>query len=522
MKVKSIHIKDFKRFKDLAITDLPENAKLVVLIGPNGCGKSSLFEAIYVGMSRSFKGFDRNLLSYYFRDSGMNDQYPYEKINISFHEGTQNNRVLKKGIYVRSAHRNDPSFSYNQLTKKGSVLDEGRIGRLIDNNPTVADNYMRLVAHGLEWAFETLPGSDTLEKFRDAVLEEIRIPIKKLFPDLTLNSLGNPLNQNATFRFEKGEVCGFSYENLSGGEKAAFDLVLDLVVKRKEFDDTVFCIDEPEAHISMRIQSRLLSVLYGLVPRNCQLWIATHSIGMMREAYTLQKKHGDDIVFLDFDNMDFDQPQKIAPAKMNRALWERMHEVVLGDLANLVAPDEIYVCESGTEKSLDANCYNRIFSETYPHVKFISVGSKSDVVRVSHLFLSAMPNIKIYPLRDKDNMTPEKISEERTQGTRILSRQCIEKYLLDEEVVEACFHKHALGLRDKLGDKLEHAKKICGEAEHPKKAASDLRTFIVNEFSGVPIGDNVDEFLEHMAQLIKPGMEVYKELEKDIFSNPSK
>ena len=42
MKIKSIKLKDFKRFTDLTIEGLPETAKLVVMIGPNGCGKSSV------------------------------------------------------------------------------------------------------------------------------------------------------------------------------------------------------------------------------------------------------------------------------------------------------------------------------------------------------------------------------------------------------------------------------------------------------------------------------------------------
>ena len=45
MKIKSITLKNFKRFTNLTIQDLPESAKLVVLIGPNGCEKSSLFDA---------------------------------------------------------------------------------------------------------------------------------------------------------------------------------------------------------------------------------------------------------------------------------------------------------------------------------------------------------------------------------------------------------------------------------------------------------------------------------------------
>ena len=45
VRLKSAHIRHFKRFVDLTIRDIPPDAKLVVLLGPNGCGKSSLFDA---------------------------------------------------------------------------------------------------------------------------------------------------------------------------------------------------------------------------------------------------------------------------------------------------------------------------------------------------------------------------------------------------------------------------------------------------------------------------------------------
>ena len=45
MKIRNIHIQHYKRFTDLTISDLPQTAKLIVLVGPNGCGKTSLFEA---------------------------------------------------------------------------------------------------------------------------------------------------------------------------------------------------------------------------------------------------------------------------------------------------------------------------------------------------------------------------------------------------------------------------------------------------------------------------------------------
>ena len=71
---------------------------------------------------------------------------------------------------------------------------------------------------------------------------------------MVFNSLGNPMT-DGTFRFTKGASQRFSFKNLSGGEKAVFDLILDLVVARHSYDDTVFCIDEPESHMNARLQA---------------------------------------------------------------------------------------------------------------------------------------------------------------------------------------------------------------------------------------------------------------------------
>ncbi|WPA92447.1 AAA family ATPase [Providencia zhijiangensis] len=47
MKINEILLKNFKRFTDLKVKNIPNSAKLVVLVGPNGSGKTSLFEAIH-------------------------------------------------------------------------------------------------------------------------------------------------------------------------------------------------------------------------------------------------------------------------------------------------------------------------------------------------------------------------------------------------------------------------------------------------------------------------------------------
>ena len=46
MRIKKLHLKKYKRFFDLTI-DLGEDPKRVIaLIGPNGCGKSSVFDSM--------------------------------------------------------------------------------------------------------------------------------------------------------------------------------------------------------------------------------------------------------------------------------------------------------------------------------------------------------------------------------------------------------------------------------------------------------------------------------------------
>ena len=47
MKVREIRLTNFKIFTDATITDIPDSARLVLLVGPNGCGKSSLIDAAH-------------------------------------------------------------------------------------------------------------------------------------------------------------------------------------------------------------------------------------------------------------------------------------------------------------------------------------------------------------------------------------------------------------------------------------------------------------------------------------------
>ena len=48
MELESALIKDFQRFSNSTIRNIPDSARLIILACPNGSGKSSLFDAMSV------------------------------------------------------------------------------------------------------------------------------------------------------------------------------------------------------------------------------------------------------------------------------------------------------------------------------------------------------------------------------------------------------------------------------------------------------------------------------------------
>ena len=279
----------------------------------------------------------------------------------------------------------------------------------------------------------------------------MREPLSRLFPGLSLDSLGKPL-ENGTFSFTKGASLGFVFKNLSGGEKAAFDLILDIVMARDVYDDTIYCIDEPESHLHAILQAELLSVLDTLIPENCQLMLATHSIGMMRQARDIGATKPGSVVFLDFGKRDdfgerdFDGVELIEPAKAGRRFWKQAYDVALGDLAELVAPGQVVICEGEPltnppvkNHSLDARCYESIFEDEFPETEFISMGSDQQIVGDKRGLAEALRKligaVSIVRLIDRDDHSTKGVEDLARQGVRVLSRRNLESYVFDDEVL---------------------------------------------------------------------------------------
>ena len=535
MKLKSASIRDFKRFKRLDVQGIPETARLIILAGPNGCGKSSCFDALIAWRTlaalqkqHGWGGFSWDP-EYYDRPGQISDSNWQSRIELQVFGSIPNEP--RKAVYVRSPYRNDPDFEITSLSRLGNPFERLPVARMINNDATVSKNFQRLVSQSIEGLFVPKDGSITLEEYTELILGDIRNSLSAIFPELKLDSLGNPL-EDGTFRFTKGGSAGFSFKNLSGGEKAAFDLILDLIVARRAYDDTIFCIDEPESHMNARLQAKLFSVLYDLIPKNCQLMLATHSIGMMRRARDIETAHPGSVVFLDFGERDFDRPQVIEPTKPDRPFWKKAHQVALDDLAALVAPERVVICEGypRTNKpvrnhSHDARCYERIFETEFPQTRFVSMGNDGEVAGDRHglaqALLSLVDGLEVVRLIDRDDRSDQEVADARENGVHVLSRRNLESYLFDDEVL--CALAASVGKENEPDELL--AKKKCIIEARPDSPSDDLKpasgeiyVACKNILGLTQCGNTTEAFMrDTLAPLIKPGMCVYDGLKRDIF-----
>jgi energy-coupling factor transporter ATP-binding protein EcfA2 len=224
VRVASIRLKNFKRFTDLTIRDIPETARLVVVVGPNGCGKSSLFDA-FLQWYRSRAGFGLRGEESYYRKDPIAEFGWNESVTVTLHGGAQPKRG---SLYVRTAYRNDPDFNISGFSRPDVPSEVVRIERAIDNDQTVSSNYQRLVYDTMAGVYAEENNTKTVQELRDELIGQIRASMKRVFDDLLLNSISDPLGSGAFF-FEKGAVEAYHYKNLSGGEKAALVESQDVV-----------------------------------------------------------------------------------------------------------------------------------------------------------------------------------------------------------------------------------------------------------------------------------------------------
>jgi hypothetical protein len=385
------------------------------------------------------------------------------------------------------------------------------------------DNYRRLYAVYNRY-LETADVKPSEAKAK--IIGDLNASIRECL-DLEVSSLGNVEDDKGTLYFRKPDhPTEFEFNVLSAGEKEVIDLLLDLYLRKDDYNDTVFLIDEPELHISTTIQRKLLVQINRLVGEDCQIWLTTHSIGFLRALQTEMRGQCQIIQFRPELNLASD-PCTLTPSKVTPGLWRELFAIALDDLASLVSPRTLIYCEGraepgkeGRERGVDARVLNNIFAGSHPDALFVSSGGNTELDQRSAIAISILgkvfPTVDILILKDRDMASGKATDENDRQiylktnpsNHRVLKRWEIENYLYDKAVLTAYC----------AGEKLPFDEGAY-DAFVTDIVNQNLKdeTGRIKNFCGIKGSVSADDFKVALSDYVTEGTTLFEELKTCIF-----
>ena len=532
MKIQKLHLKEYKRFYDLTIDLGTDPKRIVALVGPNGCGKSSVFDAMLfhnnayqiIG-STGTKNSDYHSLE-------QESNYDYRNVEILFdvggfrsvREAKQKDGLENTLFSFRSSFRYNGNLNVRE-TKAVSEIRKNDFGATTaaDIDQRIEQNYRRLKIKYDKY----MNDKDCRPSEAKAhIIGELNAAISRCLK-LTIDDLGNIEAGEGTFFFRKDDTeHTFEYNVLSSGEKEVVDILLDLYLRKDEYTDSIYIIDEPELHLNTAIQRKLLIEINNMIPESSQIWVATHSIGFLR---ALQDELNESSQIIEFkeDNKWASQSYTLVPMVKSRNNWRNLFATALDDLTGLVSPKRIVYCEgraeptrTGGERGFDAEVFNCIFGERHPDTLFISSGGNTELDQRSEIAIRILSkvfsDIEILVLKDRDMASGKDTTEadrqlylsNNPQNHRVLKRFEIENYLFDKEVL-----KKYCEVNDKPFDESAYDAFVTDIVNQQVKDYTGR----IRNCCGIVGSISAEVFKKNLAKVIDSSMQVYTELEQAIF-----
>ena len=440
MYIQELLLKNFKRFTDLTIdlSALSAPPRLVLLIGANGSGKSSVFDAFEIS-----SGVEKDLLpnvgNPYYRKN-QNEAYQVKVkttdgrstemssyVDSTTASGGGGNIISRENFYGRSSLRQVPRLTRTSLGNSTFDLakDSDRPLTYVDRDTRFENDLETITRDILRYIYKS-------DQEKQVIFDNYIQPINEAFERIfegqesivpKLLSIIPPLDgQVAEIQFQKGGT-EFHYDLLSSGEKEIFNILINLLSRRPYYQDTVYFFDELDLHLNTRLQYNLLrEITEHWLPDNCQLWTASHSLGFIDYANDY-----DQAAIIDFDALDFDKPQVLHPSsKDNLDVFEVAVDQAF--LAKVFEGKTIFFAEN-----TDAFYYNNL---RLANTIFFTARDKTDV------FYKAK-NTNYRGLIDRDFLTDEEVALVRQTypDLFVLDYYSIENYFYHPDNLEEYYRR---------------------------------------------------------------------------------
>jgi len=438
MPLEQFNIQNEGAIREAGCENVPE---IMIVAGPNGVGKSTIFNAIHSDLQRPSRNSSvtapDDIQSLYFGPHRTPAPTDIDASLIAELGGESSRSQLSNSSYNRSGSSSLPNIvrrqsrrdridpdpaPYFELKKRLSQLEFDRaqlIKDMYDNRGKLGEDDVPHIGGPLSTAI-------------DAVL-----------PGITYENVSKNNNNVYEIQFNdrSGEDVGF--DSLSSGEKDAIALLFHIVEPEIENiiaetqnnttdnEDIVALIDSPEAYLHPAMQERFLNFVKEYVTRvnqedsddHLQVILCTHSQMM------LQNADEDELFFLLYQNQrEGNQLTSAADISLDTL------ESVTGQIGitALSAGNPILLVEGPSDREF----LRRFFPDQCENIEILPMGGKGKIIDFSTAFNQLVPELTtegifISALVDRDRDL--KIDDEYARFVEQLEVTCMENYLLDLE-----------------------------------------------------------------------------------------
>lgn len=480
MFIERMLVERFRHIRDVDVGPFRQPAEigeLIVLAGPNGGGKSSLLELLSLGIATRYnyhyyqarqiadhafgvklgladselaeleaRTQDQEVLDYARKNRGY---WVHANLPTLFQPNEQriNDRVhgvvsqefanfsRRLGFFIRSdrsygarTYRRDQIFNWKQreqLNHLGTISYSA-------TNAQYEDMYDFLIEQSYHFIHElglharrqhrgepSMLPQDPLEPYNDL--------LGRLFPGYAFQEVSV---QDFVLRVKipSGDIIPF--QDMSSGEKEVFFILAFFI--RNDVSGSPIIIDEPELHLHAELARKFIRQMRKIKPKN-QIWIATHSADLIDEAgreRTIYVRR---------------RPHDASVAECLSADSEDTEIAILRDLfgySGFVGISRKVVFSEGDAASADRKTFTSLFPDLSDEIKFISVGSASNLYRINRAILALLESdfarCEFYLIRDRDYLSSDAVARHSAIAPGrlfVLERHQIENYLLDEDVI---------------------------------------------------------------------------------------
>ncbi len=305
--ITNIKVNKVRHLKDFEIDLSEQKAKHLILTGKNGCGKTSLLDAMATFMDsilglndlaskiQSLKN-NKEILQRYQKEHRADNEIKEEQKIVEFYEGLikkmgggvilEMNRPLEEmwehfeqGQFVAAYYKANrvfiaevPKYVEKIELKSDYAIDEAPrenfIKYLLDLKMTQA---LAITGGKTEKAEQIKDWFDKFQGMLQQIFEDDSVKLE--FDEDTFK-----------FRIVMDNREPFDFNTLSSGYAAILDIVVDLIIRMEKQTNKVFdfsipgvvLIDEIESHLHLALQKNIMGLLTTIFP-NVQFIVSTHS-----------------------------------------------------------------------------------------------------------------------------------------------------------------------------------------------------------------------------------------------------